>query len=170
MNTVPSRKDILTDKLMQAAMAARELYRRGKAYGPDANISFMLDGRVYITRRDCPLRRTGTKDFACVTASGKPMNNVPACDELPLHLEMYRKHSDVGAVIHAHSTYATIWSCLGEDIPAHTAHLQNWADKIYLLENHGAIIGGKDVMDALWGLCQLEESAKLAWIFREGTL
>jgi ribulose-5-phosphate 4-epimerase/fuculose-1-phosphate aldolase len=188
MDTVPSQKDILRDKLMRAAAAARELYRRGEAFGPDANISFMLDGRVYITRRDCPFRRAASKDFACVTMAGKPMNNVPACEELPLHLALYHRRGDIGAVIHAHSTYATLWSCLEHEdlsdvIPAHTPHLSERAgkvgmsggeepdsSKVYLLKNHGAVVGGKDVTDALFNLYQLEESAKLAWIMRRGTV
>jgi len=34
----------------------------------------------------------------------------------------------------------------------------------YLLKNHGAIVGGKDIMDAFFGIEELEESAKIACI------
>lgn len=33
----------------------------------------------------------------------------------------------------------------------------------YLLKQHGAIVAGKDIMDAFYGVEELEESAKIAW-------
>ena len=33
----------------------------------------------------------------------------------------------------------------------------------YLLKQHGAIVAGKDIMDAFYGLEELEEGAKIAW-------
>lgn len=35
--------------------------------------------------------------------------------------------------------------------------------KGYLLKQHGAIVAGKNIMDAFYGLEELEESAKIAW-------
>ena len=32
----------------------------------------------------------------------------------------------------------------------------------YLLKNHGAIVGGKSLMDAFFGIEELEESARIA--------
>lgn len=36
----------------------------------------------------------------------------------------------------------------------------------YLLKQHGAVVPGKDLMDAFYGLEELEESAKVAWMLR----
>lgn len=38
----------------------------------------------------------------------------------------------------------------------------------YILKNHGGIVGGKSIMDAFYGIEELEESAKIAcWIEKE---
>ena len=33
----------------------------------------------------------------------------------------------------------------------------------FVLKNHGPIIGGKTIMDAFYGIEELEESARMAW-------
>ena len=38
----------------------------------------------------------------------------------------------------------------------------------YLLKNHGGIVGGKSVMDAFYGIEELEESAKIACMIEKG--
>ena len=37
----------------------------------------------------------------------------------------------------------------------------------FVLKNHGPIIGGKTIMDAFYGIEELEESAKMAWYLRK---
>ena len=49
--------------------------------------------------------------------------------EWPLHLALFQKSADIGAVIHTHSLYSVLWSFLPaaseEDcIPAHTPYLK----------------------------------------------
>jgi len=46
-----------------------------------------------------------------VEGRGKPSS------ELPLHLALYRKRSDIQAVVHTHSVYATAVASLGWEIP-----------------------------------------------------
>ena len=38
----------------------------------------------------------------------------------------------------------------------------------YLLKQHGAVVPGKNLMDAFYSLEELEESAKIAWMLRKG--
>jgi L-fuculose-phosphate aldolase len=38
--------------------------------------------------------------------------------ELNIHLALYRRRSEVNAVVHTHSTYATTLACLGWELPA----------------------------------------------------
>ena len=33
----------------------------------------------------------------------------------------------------------------------------------YLLKQHGPVVGGRTLMDAFYGIEELEESAKMAW-------
>ncbi len=51
-------------------------------------------------------------DGAVVDGSGKPSS------ELEFHRTLYRKRSDIRAVVHTHSVYATTMACLGWEIPA----------------------------------------------------
>lgn len=38
----------------------------------------------------------------------------------------------------------------------------------YILKNHGPILGGKNILDTFYALEELEESARIAWLIREG--
>jgi L-ribulose-5-phosphate 4-epimerase len=38
--------------------------------------------------------------------------------DTPTHLELYRKFSEIGGVVHTHSRWATLWSQSGKGIPA----------------------------------------------------
>ncbi|MBC8569623.1 L-ribulose-5-phosphate 4-epimerase [Zongyangia hominis] len=43
--------------------------------------------------------------------------------DTPTHLELYRQFPDIGAIVHTHSPWATIWAQAGKDIPAYgTTH------------------------------------------------
>ena len=43
--------------------------------------------------------------------------------DTPTHLELYKMSRDIGAVVHTHSKWATIWAQAGVDIPAYgTTH------------------------------------------------
>ena len=43
--------------------------------------------------------------------------NLNPSSDTPTHLAIYRAFSDVGGVVHTHSTYATAWAQAGLDIP-----------------------------------------------------
>lgn len=48
--------------------------------------------------------------------------------DTPTHLELYKAFSEIGGVVHTHSSYATSWAQAGRDIPCYgTTH----ADYIY---------------------------------------
>lgn len=43
--------------------------------------------------------------------------------DTPTHLELYRKFSDIGGIVHTHSAWACSWAQAGRDIPAYgTTH------------------------------------------------
>ena len=39
--------------------------------------------------------------------------------DTPTHIELYKKFSSIGGIVHTHSTNATIWAQSGRDIPAY---------------------------------------------------
>ncbi|MDD3365480.1 MAG: class II aldolase/adducin family protein, partial [Syntrophomonas sp.] len=109
--------------------------------------------------------------------------------ESPLHAEIYRNRPDVGAVVHVHSTYATVFAAAGKSIPvileetaqvvgheiqtapyaicgsselaAHAVQTLG-AGQAVLLANHGLIGVGKSVGDALKVCYIAEKTARVA--------
>ena len=59
---------------------------------------------------------------------GKLLSGPKPSKEWPLHLAVFHKDPAIGAVLHTHSTYAVLWSCLPHEkekdcIPAITPYL-----------------------------------------------
>ena len=186
--------NIEIEKAMSEALwAAHSVFDRGKTSGSSANMSFMVDGHIYITASGSCFGTLREEDFSLVTLDGSLLKGAKPSKELPLHLHYYRKSGEIKAVIHTHGPYAALWSCrsdLKEDdaIPSYTPYLRMKLGKVtcvpyaqpgsrelfdafekalplgdaYLLRNHGAIVGGKSIMDAFYCLEELEESARLA--------
>lgn len=51
--------------------------------------------------------------------------------DTPTHLELYKAFPHIGSVVHTHSRWATIWSQLGQEIPAlGTTHADDFAGPI----------------------------------------
>lgn len=183
----------LKEKLDTAVWAAHSLFDRGKTSGSSANMSFLHDGKLYITASGTCFGTLTADNFVEVSLDGICTGTAKPSKELPLHLGYYHHSSAVQAVIHTHGPYAVLWSCRKFDkssdvVPAYTPYLGMKVGKIglipygrpgsdelfaafrdnlhtgdaYLLKNHGGIVGGKSIMDAFYGIEELEESAKIA--------
>ena len=123
-------------------------------------------------------------------ADGAQLENTPP-SETPIHLEIYRTRSDVGAVAHFHALYATSLAVAGKPLVAAfnagapfgrevpvfddprlirdepsarrlTDVLGN--GRAALLRGHGAVVAAEDVPSAVALSLQLEESAKRLWL------
>lgn len=113
--------------------------------------------------------------------------------EVKMHLRIYRELPQMGGVVHAHPPYATAFAIKGEtldkmmmpesviamgDIPLAaygTPSTEEVPDSIMpfldkktavLLESHGALSWGKDVMAAYMNMERLEYTAKLTFLTR----
>lgn len=121
----------LNEKLYQAVWIAHSLFERGKTSGTTANISFLDDGVVWISRSGSCFGILQEEDFVPVSLSGGHTgsgNNKPS-KELPLHLALYGSCDETQAVIHTHAPYSTLWSCLQHGnsrdvLPDHTPYLK----------------------------------------------
>lgn len=185
------------EMLDEAIWVAAALFNRNKLAGSSGNLSIRCGDVVYISGSGTCFGRLEHSSFAAVDLDGNVQNDVKPSKEMPLHLDLYRKDPSLSAVIHTHSFYSTLWSCLGglnpEDcIPEFTPYLKMKLGKIplvpyakpgseklfsafreivgeadgYLLQNHGPIVAGKTVMDAFYGLEELEESAHIAYCLK----
>lgn len=113
-----------------ACWIGKSLFERNKTSGSSANMSFLYRDRIYITEGGSCFGRLTADSFAVTDLAGNVQNKKLPSKELPLHLALYRKPgSTVRAVIHTHSIYAVLWSCLPNDgreddvVPPHTPYL-----------------------------------------------
>ncbi len=119
----------LEQKLEQAVWVAHSLFERGRTAGSSANMSFCHEGRIYITASGSCFGTLGAEDFAAITMEGKPLGEQKPSKEWPLHLALYEKSPEIGAVLHTHSCYAVLWSFVPglpeqDCIPDHTPYLK----------------------------------------------
>lgn len=119
----------LEEKFNDAIWVAHSLFNRGKASGSIANLSFVHDDKVYITGTGTSFGKLEQSDFSIVDMEGKQHNELKPSKELPLHLTVFREKPVAKAVVHVHSIYSVLWSCLpglneADCIPDHTPYLK----------------------------------------------
>ena len=184
-------------KIEQALWIAHTLFQRRMATGSTANISFRVNEDVYISGSGTCFGTLRKEEFAKISLTGERKNGVKPSKEYPMHLLFYEKDPNIQGVIHTHSFYSVLYSCLKQEndediLPPYTPYLKRKVGKIgiipyaspgserlfrlvrentnkseaFLLKQHGPIVPGKTLMDAFYGLEELEESAKLAWFLK----
>ena len=121
MNTV-------AEKLELACWIAKSYYDRGMGSGTSGNMSFCHDEKVYITGSKICFGRLLPEDFICMDMQGNLISEKTS-KEWPLHFAVYQHDPACGAVIHIHSSYSVLWSCLEHEnaddcIPDYTPYLQ----------------------------------------------
>lgn len=134
------REDMeLQKKIEDACWIGGELFNRNKTTGSSANLSFAHKGRIYITCSGSCFGKLTEESFSITDMDGKLLEGPKPSKELPIHLMMYKKNDNVvQAVIHVHSHYATLWSCLPHEevddvIPSYTPYLKMKLGKIRLI-------------------------------------
>jgi len=72
------------------------------------------------------------EDMVIVNMDGKVIHgNFKPSSDTATHIELYRHFTDIGAVVHTHSTWATIMSQIGKPLAAFgTTHADYFADSI----------------------------------------
>ncbi|MFL5518438.1 MAG: class II aldolase/adducin family protein [Gemmatimonadales bacterium] len=168
----------------------RALWERGLIAGVDGNVSVRLDaGRLLVTPRGCLKCDLRPDDLVVVDPEGRRLDGSrEATTELDLHLRVYRRRPDCGAVVHAHPPAATGFAVAGEGIPgdvlpeitllmgevplvpygtAGTPALGDAAEPFIpnhdavLLANHGALTWGPDLRVARVRMESLEHGARI---------
>jgi len=174
----------------QVADAARHLHTRGWVANHDGNVT-ARDGSQFIATPTATSKRlVGDRTLITVDAKGQVVGHGKVFGEIGLHLVVYERRPDVGAVIHAHPPYATAISAarsnpierpfiaealvsLGPKIPkvpyaqpgdAAKQALAPWCELVdaAILGNHGVIAWGKDPEQALLRLELVEHLARIA--------
>lgn len=173
--------------------AGRRVYDRGYVASNDGNISARIDEkRVVITPTGISKGFMSPDDLVIVDYEGSVLEGKKKpSSEVYMHLRIYKERLDVNSVCHAHPPIATGFAVAG--IPLTQCILPEviislggvplaeygtpGTDEFYkpilkylkdydafLLENHGALTIGKDVMNAYHKMETLEHFAHIAFV------
>ena len=97
------------------------LLQAGLTTGTGGNLSVVHreKGLVAISPSGIEYDQLRPEDIVVVDGRGQVVSGdlEPSC-ELLLHRALYSARSDIGAILHTHSVYATTFACLNEEIPA----------------------------------------------------
>jgi ribulose-5-phosphate 4-epimerase/fuculose-1-phosphate aldolase len=170
-------------------MHGQSLYQRGYAHGSSGNLSVRLPDGLLITPTNSCLGRLDPARISKVDLQGKPVAGEAPSKEAFLHLAMYQERPSAQGIVHLHCTHCVAVSCLEgfSGLPPITAYyamrirelalvpyfrpgdralaeaVREKARKHHavLLANHGPVVAGKSVEDAVYNAEELEETAKL---------
>jgi len=182
-------------RMRKAIVAAmRELDEQGLNQATTGNIAVRHGQHMLITPsgvRSCDQTAEAIARMAIADPSGAFTGPLPPSSEWRLHFEILRARSDVNAVVHTHSPYATTLSTLRREIPAvhymvaafggakigcagyatfGTRELAELAvtglgdNHGVLLSNHGAVVTGANLARAMWRAIGLEALAKVYFL------
>ncbi|MBB5347151.1 L-fuculose-phosphate aldolase [Desulfoprunum benzoelyticum] len=170
----------------------RKLVEERMTRGTSGNLSIRNRrlGLLAISPSGLDYRATKPADIVVVDFDGQVHDGTrKPSSELALHLILYQHRDDIGAVVHTHSTFSTVLSCLGWDLPAihymltpagesvrcsryatfgSTALAENALEAMTdrnaaLLANHGLVAAGPDLDTAYATACETEFCAELYW-------
>lgn len=101
----------------QVVNATRELIRLGLNVSAAGNVSVRTPAGFCITPSGVGPDHLQAGDLVDVALDGTPLTPGKPSSEWRFHRDLYVARPDVGAVVHAHSPFATSLACLREDIP-----------------------------------------------------
>lgn len=168
-------------------------YQKGFIVGADGNISArMQDGTVLITPAGAMKGFLSPESMAHVDMSGKVVDNGPrASTETGIHLVSYKERPDIKAVLHCHPPHAVALTLAGidmqiplipeiivtiggiptapfatpgtEELPESIRNIVRCSDTV-VMQNHGSVTLGSNLLDAFKKLDMLEHTAKILWL------
>ncbi len=116
---------------------------QGINQGSAGNVSVRFEDGFLITPSGLPYERLQSADIVFVGLDGQPEQGLKPSSEWRMHRDIYAGRPEAGAVLHAHSTFATAISCLRMGIPAFH----------YMI----AVAGGHDIRCADYALFGTQE-------------
>jgi L-fuculose-phosphate aldolase len=163
---------------------------KGINQGMAGNVSVRFEDGFLITPSGLAYGRLTPDEIVFVDMAGQAQGGLLPSSEWRMHLDIYAGKARAGAVVHAHSTFATTLSCLRKSIPAFhymvavaggadircsdyalfgTQELSDTMLKALedrcacLLGTHGMICFHDDLDKALWLAVEVESLAKQYW-------
>lgn len=166
------------------------LYNKQLVSGKAGNVSFRGDDYIAITPTLKSLNDLNEEDIVLVNMDSFPLTKGKPSSEVGMHLEIYKKRSDVNAIVHTHSPYATGFAHSNKEIKRFegfgeikqeylssieyikpgTHELAKKAgeaigrEDVLILKNHGVICVGGNLKEAESLATFVEETAKTQFI------
>ncbi len=92
----------------------KSLFDRGLTPGSSGNLSVRLEDGWLFTPTNACLGFLHADSLSKLDAGGQHVSGDAPTKELPLHFAFYEARPSARAVVHLHSTYATLLSCLAD--------------------------------------------------------
>jgi L-fuculose-phosphate aldolase len=169
---------------------ARRLLREGLVEGAAGNLSVRTpDGQLLVTPTALPYPTMTPDDLVLCDLSGNRLAGARRpTSELALHVAVLRAHPELGAVIHSHAKFASMFALAGEPIPCAIEEFQihvggdvrvaeyrrsgsealgaecarHLAERsAVLMANHGLVAVGRDLAQALHVTALVERTAQI---------
>ena len=180
-------RKLLSQQVIDTCLA---MNAEGINQGIAGNVSVRFEEGFLITPSGVPYDRIMSSDIVYVSMDGATDDPLKPSSEWRMHLDIYAARPEAGAVVHAHSTFATALSCLRKDIPAFHYMVaaaggvdircsdyalfgtQALSDSMLealeqrhacLLGTHGMICFHDDLDKTLWLAVEVETLAKQYW-------
>jgi len=180
----------MTDPRAALIATARAMRPAGLNRGTAGNVSVRDGAGFLITPTGMAYETLAPDDIPHLTLDGAAIGRRKPSSEWRFHRDLYAARPDVGAVLHAHSPFAVSLACLRLDIPpfhymiarfgGDTVRCADYAifgsqalstaalaamekRKACLLANHGLLVAGRDLDEALALAIELEELCEQYW-------
>jgi len=181
------------DEIMQATLeAAQSMITTGLVEGTSGNVSARLpDGNVVMTPSSVAYESMTLEDLVVCTLEGEVLEGKrPPTSEKALHLCCLRKYPNIGAVMHSHAMFCTMFAITHQPIPCvieefdvyvgGDVEVANYemtgSDELgeeaarhlddrgaVLIANHGLLAVGKNPSDVLKVSQLVERTAQIVW-------
>ena len=180
----------MADRRDDLIATARAMQPAGLNKGTSGNVSLRHGDGFYITPTGMPYDKLVADDIPLMALDGSHVGARKPSSEWRFHRDLYAARPEVGAVLHAHSPFAVSLACLRRDIPpfhymiarfgGDTVRCADYAlfgsqalsdaallamreRKACLLANHGLLVAGRDLHEALALAIELEELCEQYW-------
>jgi len=180
----------MADLRKELIATARAMQPAGLNRSTAGNVSVRSGDGFLITPTGMPYDSLTAADIPLMALDGTHAGPRQPSSEWRFHRDLYAGRPEVGAVLHAHSPFAVSLACLRRDIPpfhymiarfgGDTIRCADYAifgsaalstaamaaidgRKGCLLGNHGLLVAGRDLTDALGLAIELEELCEQYW-------
>lgn len=117
------------DIIDETIWVANTLFQKGLAHGSSGNISFRSNDSVFVSKSGSCFGLMDKDSFVNVDKIDESTKVKPS-KEYPMHLRLYSIKEETKSVIHTHSLYSTILSCVVDvdtildDLMSYTPYLK----------------------------------------------